>query len=173
MSSGMRPLSCTFPDIRGIHCFSFGVFFSSAPWLGFCLGVWLLGRIAGDSSHQHSGEVKSQTDGAFPGESATWLMALLGACPGMACRYNSLPFCHLPVPIWSQFMNWDGVYLSHEVTACLHITLSPSPLFHIPSGSLSSRSAERLFIVTGCTVQCITVSQRPPYCKGFTSEKVI
>lgn len=54
------------------------------------------------------------------------------ACLGIACPFNSLKFCHLPVPIWRQFMNWDGVYLSHEVTACLHITLSPSPSFYMP-----------------------------------------
>lgn len=173
MSTGTRPLYQSIPYIRGIYYFSFAVLFSSAPWLGFCFSVWLLGRMAGESSHQHSGEVKSQTDGAFPGDSATWLMALLRACPGIACRYNSLPFCHLPVPIWSQFMNWDGVYLSHEVTACLRITLTPSPPLHIPSGPLSSRSTELLFIVTGRTVQCITVSQRPLYCKGFISKKVI
>lgn len=122
-----------------------------------------------ESSHQRSGEVKSQTDGAFPGDSATWLMALLRACPGIACRYNSPLFCHLPVPFWSQFMNWDGVYLSREVTVCLRITLSPSPLLHIPSGPLSSRSTELLFLVTGSAAQCITVSQLALYCKGFIS----
>lgn len=60
------------------------------------------------------------------------------------------------------------MYLSHEVTACLSITLSPSPPLHIPSGPLSSRSTELLFIVTGRTVRCITVAL---YCKGLFRRK--
>lgn len=152
MSTGTRPLSQSILYVSGIYYFSFAVLFPSAPWLEFCLGVRLLGRMTGESSHQHSGEVKSQTDGAFPGDLATWLMALLRACPGIACRYNSLPLFHLPVPIWSQFMNWDGVYLSHEVTVCLCITLIPSSPLHILSGPLSSRSTELLLVVTRRTV---------------------
>lgn len=45
--------------------------------------------------------------------------------------------------------------------AYFHITLSPSCTLHIPSGPLSSRSTELLFIVTGRTVQCITASPIP------------
>lgn len=99
MSRGARPLSQSIPYIRGIYYFSLVALFSSASWLGFSLGIWLLGRMAREIPHQYSGEVKSPTDSAFPGDSATWLMALLWARPRIACRYNSLPFCLLPVPI--------------------------------------------------------------------------
>lgn len=88
---GTRPLSQSVLHVRVIYYFSFAVLFSSAPWLESCLSVRLLGEMTGESSHQHTGEVKPQIDGAFPGDLATWLMALLRACPGIACRYNSLP----------------------------------------------------------------------------------
>lgn len=165
MSIGTTALSQSFADIRGIYCFSFAVLFSLAPWLRFCLGGWLRRRTAWESSHQHSGEVKSQTDGAFPGGLVTWLMALLRACPGIDCQYNSLPLFPLASFHLEPIL---GVYLSHEVTACLSITLSPSPPLHIPSGPLSSRSTELLFIVTGRTVQCITLTL---YCKGLFRRK--
>lgn len=67
----------------------------------------------------------------------------------------------------SHLKHWNAVYLSQEVTACLRIILSPSPLLHIPSGPLSSRSTELLHIVTDPTMQCFAVSWILPYCKDF------
>lgn len=175
MSAGTRPLSQSVLYVRGIYCFSFAVLFSSAPWLGFCLSVRLLGRMAGESSHQHSGKVKSQTDGAFPGDLATWLMALLGACPGIACRYNSLPLfplasSHLE-PIhelrWCVPFPWG-----HRLS--LHNTYPKSSLPHpLWSSLLSLQWASVHCDRTYNAVHYCEATSSLLYCKGFISKKVL
>lgn len=97
MCTGARPLSHCAPHIRGIYYFSSASLLSSAAWLGFGPGTRLPGTAAGP--HQHSAEVKSRADAAFPGDSAAWLMAVPRARPGSACRYNSFaasPLCQFP-----------------------------------------------------------------------------
>ena len=70
--------------------------------------------------------------------------------PGPAQLVNTIFFrvSHLPVPIWSQFMNWDGVYLSSrspspsiEHLARILLPFSPSLLRY-------SHSTASMFIVT-------------------------
>lgn len=162
MSTGTRPLSQSVLYVRVIYYFSFAVLFSSAPWLESCLSVSLLGRMTRESSHQHAGEVKSQTDGAFPGDLATWLMALLRACPSIACRYNSFPLfplasSHLePIhePRWCVPFPW-GHCLS------LHNTYSQSSPSHPLWSSLLS--------LHWASVHCDKTCNAVPYCETTSS----
>lgn len=94
-----------------------------------------------------------------------------GLALGLPTHSLSIQFSSILPLASSHLENGDAAHLSQEATGCLRIILSPSPLRHIPSGPLSSRSTELLLIVTGPTEQCITVSQIPLYCKGFISLK--
>lgn len=125
----------------------------SSTW--FSLRIWLL---AWQTTLQHSGEVKSLTDGLFPGDSANIANGLAPGSPrhSLSMRFSSI----LPLASF-HLTKGAAVYLCREVTARLCIILGPGLFLHIPFGLPSSRSTEPLLIVTGPTVHRTTASQLP------------